>query len=99
MKTASFAFLGLMLCASAMAATQPDAEATFKAAQSEEALAKAEQAAWTTTETTLADAQKSLTAQKWDEAKALADEALALAKRSRAQATEQKTLWQDAVIR
>ncbi len=89
----------ILFATPALAATQSDAEATMKAAQAEETQAKADQAAWTTTETTLAEAEKSIAAQKWDEAKALADEALALAKRSREQATEQKTLWQNAVIR
>ena len=59
----------------------------------------AAKAAWTPTEAALKDAEKSLAAKDWDTAKAAADEALALATRSLAQSHEQKTLWQDAVIR
>jgi len=99
MRTASLALAGLLISGPVMAATQSDAEAAVKAAQSEESQALEAQAAWTTTESTLADARTSLASQKWDAAKALADEALAFARRSREQAAEQKTLWQDAVIR
>ena len=82
-----------------LAATQTEADAALKAAQAEEAKALAAQAAWTPTEALLDQARKAIAAQNWDGAKAAADEALAMAARSIAQATEQKSLWQDAVLR
>jgi hypothetical protein len=83
----------------ALAATQREAEAALAAARAEEAKAVAVQAAWTPTEAMLSDARKALAGKQWDAAKAAADEALALAKRSLAQSEEQKTAWRNAVIR
>jgi hypothetical protein len=93
--------IGAMMCVAlpAFAATQAEAEASLAAANAEEALARKAQSAWTPAEQALVDAKKALSAKDWNTAKATADEALALAKRSIEQSEEQKTLWRDAVIR
>lgn len=77
----------------AAAATQDDAQAALTAARAAEAEAVAAKAAWIPTETDLTKAQKALDDGNWDAAKAAADEALTLAKRSVEQANEEKTLW------
>jgi glucan biosynthesis protein len=81
------------------ATTQADAQAALAAAQAVENDALAAKAAWTTTEANLTKSAKALAAGKWDEAKAAADEALALAKLSIEQANAQKTIWRNAVVR
>jgi hypothetical protein len=83
----------------ALAATQGEAEAALEAAQAAETQALAAKAAWTPTEAALKKARAALDAEKWDEAKAEADEALALAKLSVEQAEEQKKVWRNAVFR
>jgi len=83
----------------ALAATQGEAEAALEAAQAAEAQALAAKAAWTPTEAALKKAGAALEAGEWDEAKAQADAALALARLSLEQASEQKTLWRNAVFR
>ncbi|WP_298357186.1 hypothetical protein [Rhodoblastus sp.] len=88
-----------LLSLPAVAATQAEAEAALAAAQAAESEALAAKAAWTTTEADLTKAQKALAARQWDQAKAAADEALTLAKRSVEQANEQKTSWRNAVFR
>ena len=88
-----------LLSVPALAATQAEAEAALAAAQMAESKAIAAKAAWTATETALSDARKLLAAGKWDEAKATADEAMALARLSVEQANEQKTSSRNAVIR
>ena len=88
-----------MLALPAFAATQAEAEAAVAAAPAAEADAIAATAAWTTTESALADAKKAIVAGKWDEAKAAADEAMAMARLSIEQANEQKTSWRNAVFR
>lgn len=92
---AGFALLTLP----AFAATQAEAEAAVAAAVAAEAEAIAAKAAWTTTESALADARKAIAAGKWDEAKTTADEALAMARLSIEQANEQKAVWRNAVFR
>ena len=88
-----------MLSAPALAATQAEAESALAAAQAAEKDAFAAKAAWTSTETALKTAQKALAAANWDEARAAADEALTMAKRSIEQSDEQKTAWRNAVFR
>jgi len=88
-----------LLASPAFAATQAEAEAAVSAAKAEEARAIAAQSAWTPTEDALKSAAKALEAKDWMTAKANADEALALARRSIEQSVEQKSLWRDAVIR
>jgi hypothetical protein len=83
----------------ALAATQAEAEAALAAAKAAETEALAAKAAWTTTEANLSKSVKALAAGNWEEAKATADEALALARRSVEQAEEQKTIWRNAVFR
>jgi len=83
----------------ALAATQAEAEAALAAAKAAETEALAAKAAWTTTEANLSKSVKALAACNWEEAKATADEALALARRSVEQAEEQKTIWRNAVFR
>lgn len=86
------------LVAPALAATQDEAQAALTAAQAAEAEAVAAKAAWLPTETDLKEAQKALGAGNWDAAKAAADEALVLAKRSIEQANEQKQDWRIEVF-
>jgi hypothetical protein len=92
---AGFAILSLP----ALAATQTEAAAALDAAKAAEKAALAAKSAWTTTEANLTKSAKALAAGNWDEAKAAADEALALARRSVEQAEEQKKIWRDAVFR
>jgi hypothetical protein len=89
----------VMLSLPALAATQAEAEAALAAARAAESEAVAAKAAWIPTETALTKAAKALAAEKWDEAKLAADEALALARLSVEQANEQKTSWRNAVFR
>lgn len=92
----------LALCAAtpiARAATEADATSSLAAASAEEAKAVAAKSAWTPTETALAAAKKALAAGDFDLAKRLADEALALARRSIEQSHEQQSVWRDAEIR
>jgi len=99
LRTLGLVLILAALAAPARAATEADAKAAIDAAKAEEAKAIAAQAAWTPTEDALAAAQKALAAGQFDQAAMSANTALALAKRSVEQASEQKTLWQDAVIR
>ncbi len=88
-----------LLSLPAVAATRAEAEAALAAAQAAESEAIAAKAAWTATENALSGALKAIAAGKWDEAKAIADEAMTLAKLSVEQANEQKTSWRNAVVR
>ena len=92
--------LFVLSCApmSAWAASEAEAKTSLDAARAEESKAKAAKAAWTPTEAALAAATKALAARDFDVAKASADEALALARRSIQQAEEQKSAWREVVV-
>jgi hypothetical protein len=92
-----------LLAAAALAAASAgpadDFAAAYAKAEAASRQAVALKAQWTTTVETLKSAQDAAQAGKYDEAVALARKAEALAVASIAQAREQATAWQSAVIR
>jgi hypothetical protein len=91
-------FVLLAATAAHAASTQADFDAAFAAAQSAEKEAGAMKNRWTTTEQAVADAKKAAAASDFDSAVSQAKQAEALAKASIAQAKEQDSTWQQAVI-
>jgi hypothetical protein len=92
--------LGLVLIAGpALAADQAAATAALAGAEQTEAQAGKLLNRWLPTEAALKAARAAMAKQDWDTALAQATLAHALAERSVEQATEQKTVWQDAVIK
>ena len=82
----------------ARAAPADDFKSAFAQAEAASKQAIALKAAWSTTASELAAAQKAAAAGHYDQAVALARQAEALAKASMAQAREQETAWTQAVI-
>jgi hypothetical protein len=82
----------------ALAASEADFKAAYAAAEAAEKEAGQLRNRLTTTETTLAAAQKSAASGNFDAAIASAKEAEALAKASIFQATSEKDRWKDAEI-
>jgi len=93
------AALAAGLTFSALAAPADDFKAAYAKAEAASKQAVALKTQWTTTVATLKSAQAAASAGKYDDAMALAKEAQALAEASIAQAKQQATAWQDAVIR
>jgi hypothetical protein len=95
-----YLMVGLALVSFPVLAT-PETEARdmLSKAQAEESAAREAKCAWVPTETALTKAQKAVDGKQWKEAKEAAEEALTLARLSIKQANEQKSLWQNAVIR
>lgn len=94
----SISFLGVPALAAGQPADQASAEAALAAAQKLEGEAAALKNRWIPTETALKAATAAFKDSHWDEAKASADQAAALAQASIAQAHEEQTAWRDAVI-
>ncbi len=82
----------------ALAASEADFKAAYAAAEAAEKEAGQLRNRWTTTEATLAAAQKSAASGNFDAATASAKEAEALAKASIFQATSERDRWKDAEI-
>ena len=87
------------LATAAMAGSAEDFKAAYGKAEAASKKALAMKTGWTTTTKVLKAAKKSADAGKFDDAVKHANEALALANASIAQAEQQKKLWKDAVIR
>lgn len=87
------------LTSAAFAASADDFKAAYAKAEAAEKQAGAMKNQWTTTRETLKEAQAAASAGKYDEAVKHAEDAEALANASIAQAKEQQTMWQDAVVR
>jgi hypothetical protein len=87
------------LATAAMAASADDFKAAYAKAEAASKQALSMKTGWTTTTKALKAAKKAAGAGKYDAAVKKANEALALANASIAQAEQQKKLWKDAVIR
>jgi hypothetical protein len=87
------------LATAAMAASADDFKAAYAKAEAASKQALSMKTGWTTTTKALKAAKKAADAGKYDAAVKKANEALALANASIAQAEQQKKLWKDAVIR
>ncbi len=83
----------------ALAASADDFKAAYAKAEAANKQAGAMKNQWTTTASELKAAKKAADAGKFDEAVKQANEAEALANASIHQAKDEKTKWQDAVIR
>ena len=87
------------LATAAMAASADDFKAAYAKAEAASKQALSMKTGWMTTTKALKAAKKAADAGKFDDAVKHANEALALANASIAQAEQQKKLWKDAVIR
>ena len=83
----------------ALAANADDFKAALAKAQAANKQAGEIKNQWTTTASTITDAEKAAAEGKFDDAVKLAEHAEALANASIAQAKEQETAWSKAVVR